>query len=85
MPIEPSLALPIDVVGEKFSNEPLVIWLQFFGVGHFVSLGIKVVRVERPNSIEHLVVPIIHKIRVCAFAVPRVERVISNHGKTFFR
>ncbi|PNY27089.1 hypothetical protein TCAP_02983 [Tolypocladium capitatum] len=70
---------------EELVNELHVVRLELLHGGHVVALAVQVVRVERPNGLEHVVVLLTHELAVGALAVPRVEGVVTNHGERLVR
>ena len=55
--------------------------LQLRHTGNIITLAVQVVRVERLDSLEHLLVVVVHQLVVRAAAVPRVEGVVADHGE----
>ena len=58
---------------------------QLFEIWRLMTLGIKIVRVERLDPFEHFAVLIVHQVIVFSFAMRGVEGVITDHVKRFGR
>ena len=70
---------PFYDLGEVLSDEALVVWLDLIDVDGLIALAVEVVRVERADSLERTRIVRIGQVRVCALAVPWVERVVADH------
>jgi hypothetical protein len=66
-------------------DQLLVVRPELGGLRRVVRLGIQVIRVERLDRLEVLVVVGVHEVSVSALAVPWVERVEAEHGEGLTR
>lgn len=60
-------------------------YLEFLGAGNIVALAVQIVWVERLDSLEHLLVVVVHQLVVRTGVVPGVERVVADHGEGLVR
>jgi hypothetical protein len=79
--------LPLDllVLANEFVDNTEVVLLEILNLWNIITLAVKVVWVERPNSLKHTVVLFVHHPPVCILLVPGVERVVSDHSQPFVR
>lgn len=71
------------MVGEKFGYEVLVKGKNFGQVGTLSAFGIKIVRIEFANELEHLFVVLVHEVAIGAVAMGRIKRVVAQHVLRF--
>jgi hypothetical protein len=57
-------------------------YLEILNLGHIIALAVKVVRIERPNSLQHPLVLLVHHPVIRVLAMPWVEAVVSDHGQS---
>lgn len=72
-------------VGGLLCRQGLQTHLQLCGLWRSVAFTVQIVRVESQHSLQHLVVFLVHQFAVSTLSVPRVERVVANHRKSFIR
>lgn len=79
--------LPLDllVLANVFINDAKVVLLKVLNLGDIIRLAVQIVRVERPNSLQHLVVLLIHHPSIRVLLMPGVERVVADHSQTLIR
>lgn len=70
---------PVDFGGEVLGDERLVVWAELLDVARLVVLTVKIIRIERANSLERLRVLLVREVCVRALAVPGVEAVVADH------
>jgi ATP:corrinoid adenosyltransferase len=59
--------------------------LQLLSFRNIITLAIQIIRIESADSLEHLLVVLIHEIHVRATRVPRIKRVVADHGEGLVR
>src|SRR5580765_8845523 len=74
--------LPVQLAREEFSDQILVTRTQLADVGFLVVLCVKIVRIESPHPLEHLLVLFIHEMAVLSLLMRRIEGVIAQHIKS---
>jgi hypothetical protein len=79
------LPLNLLVLANVLINDAKVVLLQVLNLGNIIRLTVKIVRVERPNSLEHLMILLVHHPPVRILLVPGVERVVADHRKALIR
>lgn len=83
-----SVTVPLpfdDLLREELINQVHVVRLKLFDRRDIVALAVKVIRVESLYGLEHSVVFLAHKLTIGALSVPRIKRVIANHGESLIR
>jgi len=70
-----------NLVGEVLIDELKVVRLELFHGRHIIALGVQVIGVECPDSLQHLLVVFVHEVVIRAGIVPGVEAVVSDHGQ----
>lgn len=71
--------LPVDLLREKLGDKTLIVGTKDDRIWQRVGLGVQVVGVESENILQCLLVGFILKVGVGTLAVPRIERVVSDH------
>src|SRR5437870_4825354 len=73
--------LPAELGWKILRNQFVIEEPQLLDIRALVAFGIKVVRIESSNPLEHFLVPAVHEVLIFPFAVRRIEGVIANHVK----
>src|SRR6266516_604430 len=73
--------LPAKLGWKILRNQFVIEGPQLLDIRALETLGIKVVRIESSNPLEHFLVPTVHEVLIFPFAVRRIEGVIANHVK----
>lgn len=79
------MRLPNHLGREEPRDKLLVVRPELGRLWRVVRLGVQVIRVERLDRLEVLVVVGVHEVAVGALAVPWIERVEAEHGECFAR
>src|SRR3954453_11497190 len=59
--------------------------LQLLRIRNIITLAIQIIGIESPNSIQQLMIMLIHKLMISALPMPRIKRVIPNHSQPLLR
>ena len=81
---EQTRPLPVDNGWEELGDEPFVVRAELLDVALVIAFAVEVVRVERTDGLERLVVLFAHEMLIRGFTVPRVEAVEPDHRETLF-
>src|SRR5256884_6689277 len=73
--------LPAKLGWKILRNQFVIEGPQLLDIRALEALGIKVVRIESSNPLEHFLVPTVHEVLIFPFAVRRIEGVIADHVK----
>src|ERR1043165_5985543 len=76
---------PAEFLGKIFHDQVLVEWTQGGDVRLGVILGIKIVRIELADPVEHLPILVVHQELIIILAVRRIEGMIPDHVESFSR
>jgi len=86
MSTEPNLHehLPLDNPRDVLVDQAHIVWLELSDGRCVIILRVEVVWVESSDGSELVLVAFSHEVAVCAFSVPRVEGVVSDHRESLF-